>query len=110
MSNNYYFVSKAWRNVKLENKLKLLVYKANKFDLTINDYFDLKYGINNHKEIVNNINSLTNIKYDQRLTTNRSLDYSINVPLPKFDLQDTNNFFLIFKTIQQFSNLKRNRY
>ena len=45
----------------LENKLKLLVYKANKIDLTINDYFDLKYGIDNHKEIVNNINSLTNI-------------------------------------------------
>lgn len=86
----------------LENKLKLLVYKANKIDLTINDYFDLKYGIDNHKEIVNNINSLTNIKYDQRLTTNRTLDYSINVPLPKFDLQDTNNYF---SYIQNYSTI-----
>lgn len=67
----------------LENKLKLLVYHANKIELTIQDYFNLKFGINNYQEINNNIKQLTNIKYDQRLTSNHSLDYSINVSLPR---------------------------
>ena len=36
----------------LENKLKLLVYHANKHELTIEDYYNLKYGNNNYKEIM----------------------------------------------------------
>lgn len=34
----------------LENKLKLLVYHANKHELTIEDYYNLKYGSNNYEE------------------------------------------------------------
>lgn len=86
----------------LENKLKLLVYHANKIELTIQDYFNLKFGINNYQEINNNIKQLTNIKYDQRLTSNHSLDYSINVSLPRFDSPKENNYLY---SIQYFNKI-----
>lgn len=86
----------------LENKLKLLVYHANKIELTIQDYFNLKFGINNYQEINNNIKQLTNIKYDQRLTSNHSLDYSINVSLPRFDSPKENNYIY---SIQNFNKI-----
>ena len=86
----------------LENKLKLLVYHANKIELTIQDYFSLKFGINNYQEINNNIKQLTDIKYDRRLTSNHSLDYSINVSLPRFDSPRENNFLY---SIQNFNKL-----
>lgn len=86
----------------LENKLKLLVYNANKIELTIKDYFNLKYGINNYDEINNNINKLINIKYDQKLTSNHSLDYSISVPLPIFDSIEQNNYFY---SIQNYNRI-----
>lgn len=69
----------------LRNKLKLLVYKANKIDLTIEDYYDLKYGNNFYEDINIKIRKLSNIKYNKQLTSNHSLDCSINVSLPKFD-------------------------
>ncbi len=75
----------------LENKLKLLVYHANEHDLTIEDYYNLKYGNDSYKEINININKLTNIKYDQRLSSNHSLDYKIDVPIPIFDRPTQNN-------------------
>ena len=75
----------------LENKLKLLVYHANKHDLTIEDYYSLKYGTDSYKEINININKLTNIKYDQRLSSNHSLEYKIDVPIPIFDSSVQNN-------------------
>ena len=62
----------------LENKLKLLVYHANKHELTIEDYYNLKYGNNNYEEIDINVRKLCNIKFDQKLTTNHSLEYKIN--------------------------------
>ena len=77
----------------LENKLKLLVYNANKIELTIEDYFDLKYGINNYDEINKNIKSLTNIKYDQKLTSNNVFDYTIDVKYPIFDSPKDNDYF-----------------
>ena len=86
----------------LENKLKLLVYHANKIELTIQDYFNLKFGINNYQEINNNIKQLTNIKYDQRLTSNHSLDYSINVSLPRFVSPNENNYLY---SIQNFNKI-----
>ena len=43
----------------LENKLKLLVYHANKHELTIEDYYNLKYGTNSYEQI--NINIKKNI-------------------------------------------------
>lgn len=86
----------------LENKLKLLVYHANKIELKIEDYLNLKYGINNYEEINKNISILTNIKYDQKLTSNYSTGYSINVQLPKFDSPEENNYL---SYIQNYSNI-----
>lgn len=75
----------------LNNKLKLLVYRANKIDLTIEDYYNLKYGKDNYKEINNKINKLTNIKYDQKLLSTFPLEYKINTKLPLFDNPKDNN-------------------
>lgn len=75
----------------LENKLKLLVYHANKHELTIEDYYNLKYGNNNYEEININVKKLCNIKYDQKLTSNHSLGFKINTNLPILDTASENN-------------------
>jgi len=77
----------------LRNKLKLLVYHANKHELSIEDYYNLKYGNNSFEEININIKKLTNIKYDQKLSTNYSNrnELIINCSLPIFDFKDNNN-------------------
>ena len=75
----------------LNNKLKLLVYKANKIDLTINDYYNLKYGNDSYKEINITIKKLTNIKYDQKLSSTHSLEYKITSNKPIFDNPKDNN-------------------
>ena len=75
----------------LENKLKLLVYKANKVDLTIKDYYNLKYGNDSYQDINIKINKLTNIKYDQRLSSSHSLEYTITTDKPIFDNPKDNN-------------------
>lgn len=75
----------------LENKLKLLVYHANKHELTIEDYYNLKYGNNSYEEININIRKLTNIKYDQNLSSNHSLEYKIDTKLPILDSPSENN-------------------
>ena len=75
----------------LENKLKLLVYHANKHELTIEDYYSLKYGTNSYENINMRINKLVNIKYDQKLSSNFSLEYKINTELPVFDTSEHNN-------------------
>ena len=71
-------------------------------ELKIEDYLNLKYGINNYEEINKNISILTNIKYDQKLTSNYSTGYSINVQLPKFDSPEENNYL---SYIQNYSNI-----
>ncbi len=75
----------------LENKLKLLVYHANKHDLTIEDYYNLKYGNNSYEDINIKMNQLTHIKYDQNLSSNHSLEYKINTKLPILDSASDNN-------------------
>ena len=75
----------------LENKLKLLVAHANKHYLTIEDYYNLKYGTNSYEDINIKIKKLTNIKYDQSLSSNHSSKYNIDTPIPKFDNPATNN-------------------
>ena len=75
----------------LENKLKLLVYHANKVDLTIEDYYNLKYGSNSYEDININIKKLCNIKYDRKLTSTHSLEYKINTSLPILDSPSENN-------------------
>ena len=61
----------------LENKLKLLVYHANKIDLTIEDYYNLKFGTYSYQNINIKIKKLCNIKYDHKLLSNHSLKYII---------------------------------
>ena len=85
----------------LENKLKLLVYHANKIDLTIEDYYNLKYGSNSYEEININIKKLCNIKYDQKLTSNHSLEYKINTHLPILDNAKDNNRLKEITSIRQ---------
>lgn len=75
----------------LENKLKLLVYHANKHELTIEDYYNLKYGNNNYEDINMKVKKICNIKYDQKLTSNHSLEYKINTSLPILDSPSENN-------------------
>ena len=75
----------------LENKLKLLVYHANKHELTIEDYYNLKYGNNSYQEINIKIRKICNIKYNQKLSTNSSLEYKIDTKLPIFDSESNNN-------------------
>ena len=75
----------------LENKLKLLVYHANKHELTIEDYYNLKYGNNSYQEINIKIRKICNIKYNQKLSTNSSLEYKIDTKLPIFDSASNNN-------------------
>ncbi len=85
----------------LENKLKLLVYHANKHELTIEDYYNLKYGNNSYEDINIKINKLTNIKYDQKLTSNHSLEYKINTKLPILDSPSENNRLKELTSIRQ---------
>ena len=85
----------------LENKLKLLVYHANKHELTIEDYYNLKYGNNNYEEINIKIKKLCNIKYDQRLSSNHSLEYKINASLPILDSPSENNRLKELTSIRQ---------
>ena len=85
----------------LENKLKLLVYHANKYELTIEDYYNLKYGNNNYEEININVRKLCNIKYDQKLSSNHSLEYKINTKLPILDSPADNNRLKELTSIRQ---------
>ena len=75
----------------LENKLKLLVYRANKIELTIEDYYNLKYGNNDYEEINIKIKKLCNIKYDKKILSNNSTKYDINTSTPIFDNPKNNN-------------------
>ena len=85
----------------LENKLKLLVYHANKVDLTIEDYYSLKYGTNSYEDINIKIKKICNIKYDQKLTSNQSLEYKINTKLPTLDSPSANNRLKELTSIRQ---------
>lgn len=85
----------------LENKLKLLVYHANKHELTIEDYYNLKYGTNTYEEINIKINKLTNIKYDQKLSSNLSSSFEINTNLPILDSPNENNKLKELTSIRQ---------
>ena len=85
----------------LENKLKLLVYHANQYNLTIEDYYNLKYGSNEYQEINLRIKNITNIKYDQKLSSNHSKEYKINTKLPILDSPAENNRLKELTSIRQ---------
>lgn len=85
----------------LRNKLKLLVYHANKHELTMEDYYNLKFGTNEYDDINIKIRKLTNIKYDQKLSTNQSLEYKITTKLPILDSHSENNKLKELTSIRQ---------
>ena len=85
----------------LENKLKLLVYHANKVELTIEDYYNLKYENNSYEDINIKINKLTKIKYEQKLSSNHRLEYKINTSLPVLDTPKENNRLKELTSIRQ---------
>lgn len=66
----------------LNNKLKLLVYKANKINLTMDDYMNLRYGKDSYKEINKQINDLLNVKIDKRIFSEKNTEININVKVP----------------------------
>ena len=88
----------------LENKLKLLVYHANKVELTIEDYYNLKYGNNSYEDINVKINKLTKIKYDQKLSSNYRSEYKINTSLPVLDTPKENN------KLKELTNIRQEVY
>jgi len=88
----------------LENKLKLLVYHANKVELTIEDYYNLKYGNNSYEDINIKINKLTKIKYDQKLSSNYRSEYKINTSLPVLDTPKENN------KLKELTNIRQEVY
>ena len=53
------------------------------------------------KEINIKIKKLTNIKYDQRLSSNHSLEYKINTSSPIFDSHECNSKFKELTSIRQ---------
>ena len=70
----------------LANKLKLLTLKANKHELTFDDYIMLKYSSDEQKEIVDKIKKLVNIKCSINLYDKPRETY---IPTaPKFKLDD----------------------
>ena len=78
----------------LENKLQLLVLRANNHNLTFEDFIEFKYGKNQFNEIINNIKNITNIKCRIKvIDTNIKESIDINVPLPKFYDNSTKDFF-----------------
>ena len=88
----------------LENKLKLLVYHANKIDLTIKDYYDLKYGTNTYEDINIKIKKLCNVKYDQKLSSNYQSEYKIETKFPILDSASENN------RLKELTNLRQEIY
>lgn len=88
----------------LENKLKLLVYHANKIDLTIEDYYDLKYETNSYEDINIKIKKLCKIKYDQKLSSNHQSKHKIETKLPILDSASENN------KLKELTNLRQEIY
>ena len=85
----------------LENKLKLLVYHANKHELTIQDYYDLKYGTNSYEDINNKINKICNIKYSKKQTFSNIKEYAITSTLPRLDSPEDNNRIKYLNSIRR---------
>ena len=58
----------------------------------VGDNFTIKLYRNNEYEEINiKINKICNIKYDQRLSRNHSLEYKINTNIPVLDTPEENN-------------------
>lgn len=86
----------------LNNKLKLLVYKANKVDLTIEDDMNLKYDKDSYIEINKNINKLLNVKIDKSLLSKKDIETNINIKMSF--LSSGNNLFKTMKDLISMDN------
>lgn len=75
----------------LKNKLKLLVLKANKHELTFDDYILLKYANNEDDKIIDNINKLTDIKVKIKIKDHSSFT-PISSSIPYFKDININNY------------------
>lgn len=75
----------------LRNKLKLLVLKANKHNLTFDDYILLKYSKDEHKEIIEKINKLVNIEY-------------------KLNIKEVSSYICPFTSLPNFNNVSTEEY
>lgn len=82
----------------LENKLQLLVLNANKHDLTFEEFLTLKYGKNEHIEIIKHMQEITNIKFRQTLVdTKYQKEINISISTPNFDtfeVRDKYNYLM----------------
>ncbi|MDD4795516.1 MAG: UPF0236 family protein [Bacilli bacterium] len=85
----------------LNNKIKLLVYKANKVDLKIEDHYNLKNEPDEYINIVKKINELVNIKYDHKLSKNLSAEYKISTSTPKLDTPAGKDFLKKLTSIKK---------
>lgn len=85
----------------LENKLKLLVYHANKHELTIEDYYNLKYGSNSYEDINSKIDKICNIKYSRKSSSKHTTKTKINTKLPILDSPADNNRLKELTSIRQ---------
>jgi len=78
--------------LNLESKIKNI---GDNFTLKLYEQFlnfiDDKFRNDYYKEINIKINKLTNIRYDQKLTSTHPLEYKINTTLPLFDSNKENN-------------------
>ena len=108
VSNRYarYITSSpfAFSKEGLENKLKLLVIKANKETITYEEFLNLKYNTNEDLELVNHMKEITEIKVDIKNILKDHTDktsFYLNAIKPRFD-NDFNN--IIFKQITSIKN------
>ena len=77
----------------LENKLQLLTIKANKHEITFDEFLKFKYEPNEYGQIISNINKIQNLSRIHISEQETKKLYDINVSIPIFDENDINNFF-----------------
>lgn len=82
-----------------------MVYKANKVELNIEDYYNLKNESDEYIDIIEKINKLVNIKYDHKLTKNLSLEYKINTSMPQLTSPASKNFIKELTSIRKDINI-----
>ena len=86
----------------LGEKISEIDNKANKVDLTIEDYMNLKYGKDSYIEINKNINKLLNVKIDKSLLSKKDIETNINIKMSF--LSSGNNLFKTMKDLISIDN------
>lgn len=81
----------------LENKLKLLVLNANHHELTLDEFYHLKYSNNEYNKIINDMKKITNIKVKHLNNFNDYNSYPVDF-IKSLDNQINYNLKNIIKT------------